>query len=134
LGIVEIFLTFELALAGPAHRCEKCLRTLLIHLACGYSLRETGSASAHLAQLSDVAFAQTLAQKQGVALRALPELFEEANLASHQPAQGRRIRLVDATHVKEAGKTGSVWRIHYSLSWPSAALRLSQAQRYAWRG
>jgi hypothetical protein len=35
---------------------------------------------------------------------------------------------VDATHVKEPGKTGSVWRIHYSLSWPSLRcdyLRLS---------
>jgi hypothetical protein len=60
-------------------------------------------------------------QKRAVALRALSQLslFEEANLATDQPALGRRIRLVDATHVKEPGKTGSVWRIHYSLGWPS---------------
>ena len=29
------------------------------------------------------------------------------------------MRLIDATVVKEPGKTGSQWRIHYSLQWPT---------------
>jgi len=109
---------------------ENCLRTLLIHLACGYSLRETvvRAREAHLAQLSDVALLKRLRKSEEWLYELCRSLFEEANLATDQPAQGRRIRLVDATHVKEPGKTGSVWRIHYSLSWPSLRcdyLRLS---------
>jgi hypothetical protein len=100
---------------------EKCLRTLLIHLACGYSLRETvvRAREAHLAELSDVALLKRLRKSEEWLYELCRSLFEEANLATDTPALGRRIRLVDATHVKEPGKTGSVWRIHYSLSWPS---------------
>jgi hypothetical protein len=29
--------------------------------------------------------------------------------------------LLDSTQVKEPGKTGSLWRIHYSFQWPSLA-------------
>ena len=98
---------------------ENCLRTLLIHLACGYSLRETvvRAREAHLAQLSHVALLKRLRKSEEWLYELCRSLFEEANLATDQPAQGRRIRLVDATHVKEPGKTGSVWRIHYSLGW-----------------
>lgn len=100
---------------------EKCLRTLLIHLACGYSLRETvvRAREAHLAELSDVALLKRLRKSEEWLYELCRSLFEEANLATDHPAVGRRVRLVDATHVKEPGKTGSVWRIHYSLSWPS---------------
>jgi hypothetical protein len=100
---------------------ENCLRTLLIHLACGYSLRETvvRAREAHLAELSDVALLKRLRKSEQWLYELCRSLFEEANLATDQPALGRRIRLVDATHVKEPGKTGSVWRIHYSLGWPS---------------
>jgi len=100
---------------------ENCLRTLLIHLACGYSLRETvvRAREAHLAELSDVALLKRLRKSEQWLYELCRSLFEEANLATDQPDLGRRIRLVDATHVKEPGNTGSVWRIHYSLSWPS---------------
>jgi hypothetical protein len=100
---------------------EKCLRTLLIHLACGYSLRETvvRAREAHLAALSDVALLKRLRKSEEWLYELCRSLFEETNLATDTAALGRRIRLVDATHVKEPGKTGSVWRIHYSLSWPS---------------
>lgn len=29
-----------------------------------------------------------------------------------------KVRLFDATNVKEPGKTGSLWRIHYSIQIP----------------
>jgi hypothetical protein len=100
---------------------EKCLRTLLIHWAGGYSLRETvvRAREAELAELSDVALLKRLRKSEQWLYELCRSLFEEASLATDQPALGRRIRLIDATHVKEPGKTGSVWRIHYSLSWPS---------------
>ena len=45
---------------------ENCLRTLLIHLACGYSLRETvvRAREAHLAELSDVALLKRLRKSE----------------------------------------------------------------------
>jgi hypothetical protein len=100
---------------------EKCLRTLLIHLACGYSLRETvvRAREAHLTELSDVALLKRLRKSEEWLYELCRSLFEEANLAADVPILGHRMRLVDATHVKEPGKTGSVWRIHYSLGWPS---------------
>ena len=39
-------------------------------------------------------------------------------LLSSAPERMHALRLIDATDVKEPGKTGSLWRIHYSLSWP----------------
>ena len=100
---------------------EDCLRTLLIHLACGYSLRETAlrAREAHLANLSDVALLKRLRKSEQWLYELCSELFGETHLNEPESASARRIRLVDATHVKEPGKMGTQWRIHYSLSWPS---------------
>jgi hypothetical protein len=100
---------------------EKYLRTLLIHLACGYSLRETAvrAREAQLADLSDVALLKRLRKSEQWLYQLCCSLFEETSQALQGSGLKRRIRLVDATHVKEQGKSGSLWRIHYSLSWPS---------------
>ena len=42
-----------------------------------------------------------------------------ARLRGFNSLKGRPVRLVDATVVKEPGKTGSQWRIHYSIRLPS---------------
>ena len=75
---------------------ESALRVLLLHLRCGHSLRETAvrARKAGLAQLSDVA------------------LFRERGLAVEP---GFRVRAVDAITVREPGRNGSLWRVHYSL-------------------
>lgn len=97
-----------------------CLRTLLLHVGCGYSLRETvvRARQAGLANLSDVALLKRLRKSEdwlhalsvGLwAQRSLPNLLEASKV----------MRLIDATTVKEPGKTGSSWRIHYSLQIPS---------------
>lgn len=95
------------------------LRTLLLHLACGYSLRETAvrAREAELADLSDVAVLKRL-RKSKDWLQALCYrlLQEQAQLSPR--ASGYSLRLVDATLVQEPGATGSSWRIHYSLRWP----------------
>ena len=100
---------------------EQYLRTLLIHLACGYSLRETAlrAREARLANLSDVALLKRLRKSEQWLYELCRKLFEESSSESQHTGLNRRIRLVDATHVSEPGKTGSLWRIHYSLSWPS---------------
>ena len=96
------------------------LRVLLMHLACGHSLRETvvRARQAGLADLSDVALMKRL-RKSRDWLRALCiALFEERGV-DLSIANGFEIRAFDATVVKEPGKTGSLWYVHYSVRLPS---------------
>lgn len=96
------------------------LRVLLMHVGCGHSLRETVARArrAGLADLSDVALLKRLCKSQDW-LRALcASLFEECGVAL-SAAGGFEIRAVDGTLVKEPGRTGSQWRLHYSVRLPS---------------
>jgi hypothetical protein len=96
------------------------LRTLLIHVACGYSLRETAvrAKEASLANLSDVALLKRLRKSRDWLYALCVDLFKERGLVMGERS-GFQVRLIDATTVKEPGKTGSLWRIHYSLQVPS---------------
>jgi hypothetical protein len=95
------------------------LRTLLLHLACGYSLRETAvrAREANLADLSDVAVLKRL-RKSKDWLHALCRRLLEEQATVTQRVSGLSLRLIDATVIQEPGPTGSTWRIHYSLRWP----------------
>ncbi len=95
------------------------LRTLLLHLACGYSLRETAvrAREAKLADLSDVAVLKRL-RKSKDWLHALCRRLLEEQAIQFPREPGMALRLVDATRIEEPGPTGSAWRIHYSLRWP----------------
>jgi len=98
------------------------LRTLLIHLASGYSLRETAvrAKEANLAHLSDVALLKRLQKSKEWLYRLCRALFVERGFTAEQTRPDAvNLRLIDATNVKEPGKTGGLWRIHYSLQWPS---------------
>jgi len=99
---------------------DHLIRTLLIHLGCGYSLRETvvRARRAQLADLSDVALLKRLRKSQAWLQELCRGLFEERSLDMKSPSRWT-MRLIDATTVKEPGKTGSLWRIHYSLRWPA---------------
>ncbi len=101
---------------------EKLLRVLLLHLGCGHSLHETAvrARQAQLAELSAVALWNRLKKSQAW-LRALcVELFRERGVELDAGA-GLQVRAIDATTVKEPGKTGSLWRVHYSVRLPSLA-------------
>ncbi len=99
---------------------ENMLRTLLIHLACGYSLRETAvrAKRAGLADLSAVALWKRL-RKSKEWLRALCLALLDQRGVRCGEQDGFQVRLFDATTVKEPGKTGGLWRIHYSVRVPS---------------
>ncbi len=99
---------------------ENCLRVLLMHLGCGLSLRETvvRAQEANLANLSDVALLKRLRKSQEWLYQLCSALFAERGIPAQAPDR-RALRLIDATEVKEPGKTGSLWRIHYSLRWPT---------------
>lgn len=99
---------------------DNLLRTLLIHLGCGYSLRETVvcAKQAGLADMSDVALYKRLKKsKEWLRVMCLSLLAERGSALTQ--TTGQPVRLFDATHVKEPGKTGSLWRVHYSVRAPS---------------
>ena len=99
---------------------ENLLRVILIHLGCGHSLRETvvRAREAGLAELSDVALLKRLKKSRDWLRAMCVELFREAGVSGVACAE---VRVMDATTVKEPGKSGSLWRIHYSVRFPSLA-------------
>jgi hypothetical protein len=99
---------------------ENYLRVLLLHLGCGFSLRETVARAkqARLADLSDVALLKRLRKSKEWLHALCGALFQEHGLNLELPAK-HALRLIDSTTVKEPGQTGSLWRIHYSLEFPS---------------
>jgi Transposase DDE domain len=115
--------------SGALRRCRKfenaeiLLRTLLIHLADGCSLRETAVRAkyGHIASVSDVALLKRL--------KASGEWFRWMTVGvmkgwiEQQPAvifgEELRIRVIDGSTIQEPGSTGSTWRIHYSIGLPS---------------
>jgi len=111
---------------GALTRCrqigdaETLLRILMIHLAQGYSLKETSVRvkAAGLADISSVGIYKRL-RASGEWLRWMADEMLKQNMKvppGVARAGGRlRVRLVDCTTVSEPGSTGSEWRIHYSL-------------------
>ena len=100
---------------------EAIFRTLLLHVGKGYSLRETAVQArlAGLAEVSDVTILNRLRQAEDWFRLLCQLLLEESGVPLPDPPRGRRVRLLDGTLVKEPGRTGSLWRIHYSVLVPS---------------
>jgi len=99
---------------------ESYLRVLLMHLGCGFSLRETvvRAQEGRLADLSDVALLKRLRKSKAWLRQLCCSLFAERQCCG--PAAGPpQWRLLDGSLISEPGQTGSPWRVHYSLRWPS---------------
>ncbi len=114
---------------GALRRCRKfanaeaLLRTLLIHLADGCSLRETvvRAKQGQLVSVSDVALLKRL-KSSGDWLRWMAiQLMER--WVSKPPAsifgQRFRVRMIDGSSISEPGSTGTDWRIHYAIGFPN---------------
>ena len=114
---------------GALRRCRKfadaasLLRTLLIHLADGCSLRETvaRARAGNIASVSDVALLKRL-RSSGEWLRWLAAGLMK-NWIDRQPSvvlgEGVTLRILDGSTIQEPGATGSTWRIHYAIQLPS---------------
>lgn len=100
---------------------EAVLRTLLLHVGQGLSLRETATQAklGGIATVSDVTILNRLRQAEGWLHRLCQELADENGLVFPAPPAGWNVRLLDGTVVKEPGRTGSGWRVHYSLQVPT---------------
>jgi hypothetical protein len=100
---------------------DSVLRTLLLHVARGYSLRETTvrAKAAGLASVSDVALLKRLRCSEQWLKTLCCLLLKERNLQlPDDSSESIHFRLVDGTIIREPGKTGSQWRVHYSFNVP----------------
>lgn len=119
---------------GALRRCRRfngagvLLRTLMIHLSDGCSLRETSvrAKQGNLASVSDVALLKRL-KAAGEWLRWMAD-ETRATWVDKQPlailGAEFKVRIIDGSTIQEPGSTGSTWRIHYSIDLPS--LRCSE--------
>ena len=100
---------------------EVLLRMLLLHVARGYSLRETvvRAKLANWTDISDVALLKRLRNSEEWLRLLCIELLRENAAYRRERGTNRTIRIVDGTIVREPGKTGSQWRILYSIRLPS---------------
>jgi len=100
---------------------NEVLRTLLLHVGCGWSLRETAVQAklAGIADVSDVTLLNRLRQAESWLRQLCQQLWRDNGVNLEPALKGLPVRLLDATVVKEPGKTGGQWRIHYSLRLPS---------------
>jgi hypothetical protein len=99
---------------------EALLRTLLLHVGCGWSLRETAVQAklAGIAEVSDVTLMNRLRQSEDWLRQICQGLWKENGMELVPAVKGVPARLIDATLVREPGKTGGQWRIHYSVRLP----------------
>lgn len=125
--------------SGGVHRLRgatslsSLLRTLLLHIAHGCSLRTTSvvAKSAGWASMSDVALLKKLRACEGWLCALCAGLLKESGLRLPPTHRGLRMRLVDSTIIKEPGATGSQWRVLYSLrvpDWQCDFFRLTAAK------
>ena len=101
---------------------ENLLRVLLLHLGCGHSLLETAVRARQegLAGLSSVALWNRLRKSQAWLRSLCLELFRERGVGLSEDG-GSQVRSLNATTVREPGRTGSLWRVHNSVRLPSLA-------------
>jgi hypothetical protein len=99
---------------------EALLRLFLLHVARGYSLRETvvRAKEAGVAAISDVGLLKRLRRSEDWLHWLCTRLVVENGVQMPTEEGRRSIRIVDGTIIKEPGKTGSQWRIVYSMRLP----------------
>jgi hypothetical protein len=115
--------TGALQRARQVRNADVLLRLVFLYAASGLSLQQAAAraATGGLARISSVALMKRM-RSAGPWLRALAEAVfaESAQRPSLEAAPaGRRLRIVDATHVRVSGSSGTDWRLHYVLSLPT---------------
>ena len=81
------------------------LRTLLLHVGCGWSLRETAVQAklSGIAVVSDVTLMNRLRQSEPRLRGLCEQLWQEDGVRLEPVLKGRPMRVLDATTVKEPG-------------------------------
>lgn len=115
--------TGALQRARQVRSADVLLRLVFLYAASGLSLQQASAraTNAGLARISSVALMKRM-RSAGPWLRALAEaVFAESTRRPSLEAApaGRRLRIVDATHVRVSGSSGTDWRLHYVLGLPT---------------
>lgn len=99
---------------------ETLLRLFLLHVARGYSLRETAvrASESGLATISDVGLLKRLRRSEDWLHWLCAQMVFENGVRMPQHRGRGPVRIVDGTIIREPGKTGSQWRILYSMQLP----------------
>jgi len=99
---------------------ETLLRLFLLHVARGYSLRETvvRAKEGGLTAISDVGLMKRLRRSEEWLRWLCTQLVAENGVRMPSEQRPRSVRIVDGTIIREPGKTGSQWRIVYSMRLP----------------
>jgi hypothetical protein len=115
--------TGALQRARQVRDADVLLRLVFLYAASGLSLKQASAraTAAGLARISSVALMKRM-RSAGPWLRVLAErVFSEwarrPSLEGVPP--GRQLRIVDATHVRVSGSSGTDWRLHYVLRLPT---------------
>lgn len=115
--------TGALKRARQVRSADVLLRLVFLYAASGLSLQQAAAraSAAGLARLSNVALMKRMRSAEPW-LRALTELmFAEGwrNTSLEALPSERQVKIVDATHVRVSGSSGTDWRLHYVLRLPS---------------
>lgn len=115
--------TGTLKRARQVRSADVLLRLVFLYAASGLSLQQAAAraTTAGLARLSKVALMKRMRSAEPW-LRALTEQvfvdgWRDSSLEALAP--GRRVKIVDATHVRVSGSSGTDWRLHYVLRLPT---------------
>lgn len=115
--------TGALRRARQVSSADVLLRLAFLYAASGLSLQQASAraTTSGLARISAVGLMKRM-RSAGPWLQALASgVFAESTRMSSlaEVSAGRRLRIVDATHVKVSGSSGTDWRLHYVLCLPS---------------
>lgn len=115
--------TGALKRARQVRNPDVLLRLVFLYAASGLSLQQAAAraTTAGLTRISSVALMKRM-RSAGPWLRALAEAVfaDSAGRPSLEAVpRGRRLRIVDATHVRVSGSSGTDWRLHYVLGLPT---------------
>lgn len=105
--------------SGP----DVLLRLAFLYAASGLSLQQASAraTTSGLARISAVGLMKRMRSAEPWLQALVSRVFAESVRMSslEEVAAGRRLRIVDATHVKVSGSSGTDWRLHYVLCLPS---------------
>ncbi len=101
---------------------ENLLRILMIYIATGVSFRTTSAQAkaANLGNMSDVAIMKRLRKSKKWFHNMCLSLFQNEEISNISDRFSTlNIKIADSSIIKEPGKSGSQWRLHYLLSIPN---------------
>lgn len=115
--------TGALKRARQVSSADVLLRLAFLYAASGLSLQHAAAraTTSGLARISGVGLMKRMRTAEPWLQALVSRVFAQSmgTLPLMELSAGRRFRIVDATHVKVSGSSGTDWRLHYVLCLPS---------------